>query len=115
MLEAVAVSRIQRFEKTIQVTAARENRTIDEVRRKNKFDNRLDKFKRIESGAPTETAQTKALKAKLAAFEVASKQDPVAFKTTWKNVDAGTWREHTVRAPGHKGAPPQKKSLADLP
>lgn len=117
VLAAVAVSRIAQFEKLVQDEAITASKTAEETRRKNKFASKLAKFKRLESGEPTagESGQAQALKAKLAAFEAAAKNDPVAFKTSWKNVhDANEpkWRERSVRAVGAV-APP--RSLADLP
>lgn len=48
-----------------------------------------------------EKLQTAALKTKLAAFEEASKkQDPVVFKTTWRNVKHGNWKQKKQIAGG---------------
>merc|ERR1719375_932160 len=127
VLDALAVSRIQRFEQIVADTAAEEKKTSAEVLRQNKFAGKLAKFQKIESsanktwqssnhhptGAPAPAApiatvnndefmRKATLKAKLAAFEAANKKDPVAFKKTWKHVAdrPGMWRQKTQIAGG---------------
>lgn len=117
VLDQLAVSRIQRFEQAIADRAEHEKKTSAEVLRQTRFQGKLAKFKKIEEGvaeAPrvnNESMHMATLRSKLAAFEAASKKDPVAFKTTWKNVHAGAWKQKKMIAGGI--AP--KKSLADLP
>jgi len=121
VLETIAVSRIARFEQVI-TDAVEQNKkatppTAEEITQK-KFADKLAKFKRIETSAGeapkvnNEMMHVETLKAKLSAFEEASKkQDPIAFKTSWKNVRQGTWKQKKSIA----GGVAPKRSLADLP
>ena len=120
VLDQLAVSRIARFEQTIHDAAVAAGRStpdqIAEMSRQRKFADRLAKFKQVESGTPLarvneEAMHKQSLKAKLAAFEEAAKKEPLAFKTSWKNVRQGTWKQKTSIAGGI--APPKK--LSDLP
>lgn len=117
VLDQLAVSRIQRFEQAIADKAEEEKKTSAEVLKQTRFQGKLAKFKKIEEGVAepprvnNESMHMATLRSKLAAFEAASKKDPVAFKTTWKNVHAGAWKQKKQIAGGI--AP--KKSLADLP
>jgi len=117
VLDTIAISRIQRFEQTIQEEVKRENADPMQVIQQQRFANKLAKFKSIESGGATvaapnaEISHKATLKSKLAAFEAANKKDPVAIKKTWKNTRPGTWKEKKEIA----GGPAPKKTLADLP
>lgn len=118
LFDAVASTRIQRFETVIKETIVREKKTEVEVRAMSKFSSQLAKFRRLENGpaaAPeldTDAMQRSAIKAKLTAFEAqAQRMDKPTFKKTWRNVTAGSWRAGTT----FDGGPAPKKSLADLP
>jgi len=116
VLDTIALKRIQVFEQTIQEVAAKEKVVPAQVAKQRRFNDKLEKFKRIESGAaPTrvnqENMQKQTLKAKLVAFEEAAKKDPIAVKTTWKNTRPGSWAQKKQIG----GGPPPPKSLADLP
>lgn len=116
VLDTIALKRIQIFEQTIQEDAAKKKVDPVQVAKSRKFDDKLQKFKRIEGGAAPprinqEDMQKQTLKAKLIAFEEANKKDPIAIKTTWKNTRPGTWSQKKQIG----GGPPPKKSLADLP
>lgn len=105
VMDAIAFSRINRFEQVIQDVAAKEAKDPKEMYRARAFENKLSKFKAIENGTPTvvnaEDMHKKTLKAKLAAFEqAAKKKEPVAFKTSWKNVHAGKWQQKKTIAGG---------------
>lgn len=113
VLETIAVSRIARFEQLVAVVTKPEPSVSQR-----KFADKLSKFKKIETGEaapPTlnhESMHVQTLKAKMSAFEDAAKrQDPIAFKTSWKNVKPGSWRQKKSIA----GGVAPKKSLADLP
>jgi len=116
VMDTIALSRIQRFEQTIQEVAAKEKVVPAQVAKQTRFADKLEKFKKIENGeipagSNQESMQKMTLKAKLVAFEEAAKVDPVAVKTTWKNVRPGSWAAKKQIGSG----PPPKKSLADLP
>lgn len=115
VLETIAVSRIRNFEQKLADIAKKEAKIASgqEIKQR-KFDDKVAKFKRLESGGELTAAESvhkQTLKAKLAAFEAASKKDPVAFKLSWKNVRPGSWAQKRQFAM----APPKKKSLAELP
>mgnify|MGYP006148453417 CR=1 FL=1 len=115
VLDTIAISRIQRFEQTIQEEVKKESADPMQVIKQQRFANKLAKFKSIESGSATvtvaEISHKATLKSKLAAFEAANKKDPIHIKRTWKNARAGTWHAKTEIA----GGPAPKKTLADLP
>lgn len=116
VLEKLAVSRIKTFEQAVADAQAKECTGAATLKQRN-FASRLEKFKRIESdevpppNPNSEALQKQTLKAKLAAFEAANIKDPVAFKTSWKNVRQGTWRQKKEIA----GGVAPKKTLAELP
>lgn len=116
VLEKLAVNRIKKFEQAVADAQAKEGVGL-KLAKQQKFADRLQKFKRIETAtadpaAPgAEDLQKQSLKQKLAAFEAANKKDPIAFKKSWKNVRQGAWKQKTVIA----GGVAPKKSLADLP
>uniref|UniRef100_A0A7S2JMW6 EF-hand domain-containing protein n=1 Tax=Haptolina brevifila TaxID=156173 RepID=A0A7S2JMW6_9EUKA len=116
VLDTIALTRIQIFEQTIQEVAAKEKVNPAQVAKQSKFNSKLEKFRKIESGAEPhrvnqENMQKQTLKAKLVAFEEAAKKDPVIIKTTWKNQRPGSWAAKKQIGSG----PPPKKSLTDLP
>merc|ERR1719356_1931218 len=79
-----------------------------------KFAKKLTKFQQLESGETAkvnnEALQKATLKSKLAAFEQASKAEPVTFKKSWRNVKHGSWSQKTTFA----GGPAPKKSIEQL-
>lgn len=120
VLDQIAVSRIQRFEQLQQDAAAQQSTPTGEVLRQTKFAGKLAKFRRMEDAIGSDAApklndeslRVQTLKAKLAAFEeAAKKEDPVAFKLSWKNVRQGTWRQKKQIS----GGVAPKRALADLP
>lgn len=115
VLQSLAVSRIAKFEEVVAAAQAAEKGTSVEGLKARTFLGKLSHFKRIESGDAAslnqDSAHKQTIKAKLAAFEAANKADLVAFKTSWKNVRQGTWKQKTVIA----GGLPPKKALSELP
>lgn len=117
VMESIAKSRISTFQQTVEAEQARASKSDAKVRSEMRFNNKLQKFKRIENPAENasignEKLHTAALKTKLAAFEAASKKkDAVVMTTTWKNVQPGNWKQRKSIA----GGVAPRKSLADLP
>ena len=115
-LDVEARDLIMRFEHVITETVKKENMDDATVRKQAKFASKLAKFQQpaVSSvAASSEALYKKSVSDKLSAFEEASRaaKDTVAFKKTWKKVGAGSYRQKTQVA----GAPPPKKSFADLP
>lgn len=99
VMNDLAKSRIATFQQVVGTTQEKSAPPMP-----SKFAKKLKKFEHIETGdAPklnNEAMQQTALKTKLAAFEKASKADPVAVKKTWKNVKHGGWAQKTTFAGG---------------
>merc|ERR1712196_95126 len=104
VMDNLAQSRINAFQKAIKDKQADEEKTPAEILAKNKFANKLSKFKQIETGtAPArvnnDDAHKATLKNKLAAFEQQAKKEPVEFKKTWAKVGgAGNYKPKTTFA-----------------
>lgn len=108
VMNSIAKSRIHTFQQAVEKAVDEKDKPLP-----SKFMNRLEKFKKIEAGEQAtlnnERLQTAALTTKLAAFEQASKKDPVTFKKSWRNVKHGAWQQKTSL-----GLPvAQKVSLAE--
>jgi len=116
VFDTIASSRIGRFEQVIQDVAVKEKADAKAMYKKTAFENKLSKFKKIETAGPSavnaEDMHKKTLKAKLHAFEVASKKsEPIAFKTSWKNVrPGGGWSQKKTIA----GGVAPKKTIAEI-
>lgn len=82
---------------------------------KSKFDQKLQKFHRIEdpiakANFNNEELNKATLKNKLAAFEQMSKKAPDTFKKSWRTIQHGSWKQKTVIM----GGVAPKKSMKDL-